>query len=224
MSKHQKLGGNALGRIILGSAIIVLIVGTPLFLTRTALAADAGYLRIVGFPGMDGSSKDPAHMNWTVISTVVSADLNGDATADRESSAPSVSELTAKPMGGTSAPSSGKSASDSWSAPTNRAAIGSSTSGAGAGKVTTSDAASALPTGKRMHKPFTITKEIDKSSPLLTQACVSGKHIPQVDVDLGNGQRYTLTDVMVSSVQKSGGSDRPMETVSFTYQKIEMTR
>jgi len=29
------------------------------------------------------------------------------------------------------------------------------------------DAASGLPTGKRQHKPFTITKEVDKSSPLL---------------------------------------------------------
>lgn len=29
------------------------------------------------------------------------------------------------------------------------------------------DAASGLPTGKRMHKPFVITKELDKSSPML---------------------------------------------------------
>lgn len=29
------------------------------------------------------------------------------------------------------------------------------------------DAASGLPTGKRMHKPFVITKELDKSSPVL---------------------------------------------------------
>lgn len=32
------------------------------------------------------------------------------------------------------------------------------------------DAASGLPTGKRMHKPFTITKELDKSSPLLAKS------------------------------------------------------
>ncbi|MGB5485766.1 MAG: type VI secretion system tube protein TssD, partial [Lysobacterales bacterium] len=31
------------------------------------------------------------------------------------------------------------------------------------------DAASGLPTGKRQHKPFTITKEVDESSPLLYQ-------------------------------------------------------
>jgi hypothetical protein len=31
------------------------------------------------------------------------------------------------------------------------------------------DAASGLPTGKRMHKPFVITKELDKSSPILAR-------------------------------------------------------
>lgn len=31
------------------------------------------------------------------------------------------------------------------------------------------DAASGLPTGKRMHKPFVITKELDKSSPVLAK-------------------------------------------------------
>lgn len=31
------------------------------------------------------------------------------------------------------------------------------------------DAASGLPTGKRMHKPFVITKELDKSSPVLVR-------------------------------------------------------
>jgi type VI secretion system (T6SS) effector Hcp len=33
------------------------------------------------------------------------------------------------------------------------------------GVVSPRDPASGLPTGKRMHKPFVITKEIDKSSP-----------------------------------------------------------
>lgn len=173
MAKNQKLGGNALGRIILGSAIVVLIAGTPLFLTRTALAANAGYMRIIiegAQSPLDGASKDPAHLNWNVISSVVSADLNGDATADRESSAPSVSEVTASHAIGsaTSGAGAGKAASDSWSAPTSKAAIGSATSGAGAGKVTASaprDMATGMASGKRMHKPFTITKEIDKSSP-----------------------------------------------------------
>lgn len=41
------------------------------------------------------------------------------------------------------------------------------------GSVTTPrDAASGLPTGKRQHKPLVITKELDKSSPLLMEAMV----------------------------------------------------
>ena len=41
-------------------------------------------------------------------------------------------------------------------------------------------------------------------------------------MDLASGGKYKLTDVMISSDTKSGG-DRPVETISFTYQKIEMT-
>lgn len=37
------------------------------------------------------------------------------------------------------------------------------------------DIASWLPTGRRMHKPFVITKELDKSSPLLYQALVNNE-------------------------------------------------
>src|ERR1700742_3211164 len=40
------------------------------------------------------------------------------------------------------------------------------------------DPASGLPTGKRMHKPFVITKELDKSSPLLYNALVNNENIP----------------------------------------------
>ena len=36
------------------------------------------------------------------------------------------------------------------------------------------DAASGLPTGKRQHKPFVITKEYDKSSPLLAKSSSGG--------------------------------------------------
>ncbi len=38
------------------------------------------------------------------------------------------------------------------------------------GVVSPRDAASGLPTGKRMHKPFTITKELDKTSPVFVAA------------------------------------------------------
>ena len=206
MTRNQKRVGNMFSRIFQGWAILLLMVGAPVFMTSSAWAAVDAYLRI---PGLDGASKDPAHMNWITVSSVVAADLNGDAQADREASAPSVSELTAKPT----------------PAGAQKANIGSSSSGAGAGKVSAPrDIATGQASGKRMHKPFTITKEIDKASPLLAQACASGKHFQEVDVELASGGKYKLTDVMISSDTKSSGGDRPMESISFTYQKIEMTR
>src|SRR3954451_14203214 len=41
------------------------------------------------------------------------------------------------------------------------------------------DAASGLPTGKRMHKPFVITKELDKASPLLYNILVTNENVPE---------------------------------------------
>ena len=239
MSKNQKSGGNMLGRIFLGSAIMVLMASAPVFL-QPAWAADAGYIKVISAHGasLDGASKDPAHLNWITVSSVVAADLNGDAMADREASAPSVSEhaivsprdpASGLPTGKAIAPSSTSSSSvqtareASSGMATGKEAIGSQSSGAGAGKVTAPrDMATGMASGKRMHKPFTITKEIDKASPMLAQAAASGEHLAEVDVQLASGGKYTLTDVMVSSVQKSSGGDRPMETISFTYQKIEM--
>src|ERR1700722_17321107 len=153
MSKNHNSRGNLVGRIVLGSAILVLMVGAPVFLTSTWAAVDS-FIRITGPNGMiDGGSKDPAHMNWVAVSSVVGGDLNGEAMADQ------------------AAADKSKSASDSWSAPT-KAAIGSQSSGAGAGKVTAPrGVATGLATGKRMPKPFTITKEVDKASPLLMKAC-----------------------------------------------------
>src|SRR5438309_5230899 len=39
------------------------------------------------------------------------------------------------------------------------------------------DAASGLPTGKRQHKPMQITKELDKSTPLLFNMLVNNENI-----------------------------------------------
>jgi hypothetical protein len=211
----------------------------------TAQAQTAGFIRVVTAQGaLDGASKDPAHLKWIPVASVVAADLNGDAMADRESSAPSVSEITVAREHG-SGMATGKSAN-----------IGSQSSGADAGKasndqkgqnstsgavdrgissptggssdrtaLTPRDASSGMATGKRMHKPFTITKEIDKASPLLARLAASGTPVPEVDVELPQGgamRRYVLQNVMVSSIQSVGGGDRPMESITFTYQKIEM--
>jgi type VI secretion system secreted protein Hcp len=82
------------------------------------------------------------------------------------------------------------------------------------------DAATGQATGKRQHKPFVITKQVDKSSPKLAEAVAKGKVFKTVEIGEANGT-YTLTDVVISSVQPSSGGDRPMESLSLNYTKIE---
>jgi type VI secretion system secreted protein Hcp len=194
MTTNQKFVGSMLKRIVPLSAIALLIAGAPIFMTLSAPAAIDTFIRI---DGVQGESKEPAHMNWITVSSVVANNLKDDAQADRQASAPSVSELNVKST-----------------------ATGS---GAGAGKVKQADLATGQSSGRRMHQPFTIVKEIDKASPLLVQACASGKHFSEVDVDLASGGHYKLSDVVISSDTKSAG-ERPVETISFTYQKIELTQ
>jgi type VI secretion system secreted protein Hcp len=107
------------------------------------------------------------------------------------------------------------------------------------------DAASGLPTGKRMHKPFVITKELDKSSPLLYNILVNNENIttwklehwtPQTDQRTGTGteiQHFTieLENANIASIDyRMANNKHPdlmkfaeYEDVSFTYEKITWT-
>jgi type VI secretion system secreted protein Hcp len=107
------------------------------------------------------------------------------------------------------------------------------------------DPASGLPTGKRMHKPFVVTKELDKSSPLLYNALVNNENIPdwqlqfwtpQIKATTGSGnevQHYTvkLTNANVASIAfRMANNKHPdlmkfaeYEEVAFTYQKVGWT-
>jgi type VI secretion system secreted protein Hcp len=107
------------------------------------------------------------------------------------------------------------------------------------------DAASGLPTGKRQHKPFVITKELDKSTPLLMNALTNNENIPewelqfwapQLSATTGTGaevQHYTvkLTNANIASINfRQLNNKNPelsryaeYEEVAFTYQKIEWT-
>ncbi|MFS8070823.1 MAG: type VI secretion system tube protein TssD [Byssovorax sp.] len=107
------------------------------------------------------------------------------------------------------------------------------------------DPASGLPTGKRMHKPFVITKELDKSSPLLYNALVNNENIsewqlqywtPQLKATSGTGnevQHYTvkLTNANVASIAfRMANNKHPdlmkfaeYEEIAFTYQKVGWT-
>ncbi len=107
------------------------------------------------------------------------------------------------------------------------------------------DAASGLPTGKRMHKPFVITKELDKATPLLYAALTTNENIsewelqfwtPQLRATTGTGnevQHYTvkLTNANIASISfRMANNKHPdlmkfaeYEEIAFTYQKIEWT-
>jgi type VI secretion system secreted protein Hcp len=106
------------------------------------------------------------------------------------------------------------------------------------------DSASGLPTGKRQHKPFVITKEVDKSSPLLYNALINNENIiewelqfwtPQIRAG-GVGaerQHYTvkLTNANIASIDfRMLNNKNPelvkyaeYEEIAFSYQKITWT-
>jgi len=107
------------------------------------------------------------------------------------------------------------------------------------------DPQSGLPTGQRMHKPFVITKELDKASPILLHVLCSNENLsevtikfwtPQLKAASGAGsevQHYTvkLTNANIANISFHQANIRNPELVKFaeyeeiamTYQKIEWT-
>jgi type VI secretion system secreted protein Hcp len=95
------------------------------------------------------------------------------------------------------------------------------------------DAASGLPTGKRQHKPFVITKRIDRSTPLLNSMLVNNENIPEWKLEVYEpnskgveAQVYTvkLVNANIASIKIVTDDDGNLrEVVTFTYQKIEWT-
>jgi type VI secretion system secreted protein Hcp len=103
------------------------------------------------------------------------------------------------------------------------------------------DAATGLPTGKRQHRPITITKEVDKASPLLANILVRNENITEWELKFfrAGQQRGTETHYysirltnasitgirleMLNNAYPDNVSHAVREHVTFTYQKIEWT-
>ena len=102
------------------------------------------------------------------------------------------------------------------------------------------DPVSGLPTGKRMHKPFVITKEVDRASPLLYGVLCTNENVREARVDFWTStptgqekQHYTvrLTNANISAINLKMANLRQTklarlpeyEEISFTYEKIEWT-
>lgn len=105
----------------------------------------------------------------------------------------------------------------SWSWGVNN--IGSQSSSAGAGKVHVHD--------------ISITKVVDKASPLFWRNCVAGSHFKTVVLYMdpapssvgapsGDSMVLTLENALISGISLSSGGDRPTESVSFNYSKIKI--
>jgi type VI secretion system secreted protein Hcp len=90
------------------------------------------------------------------------------------------------------------------------------------------DAASGLPTGKRQHKPVTITKRLDKATPLLYSAIVNNETLSVTLRFYRTGpdkivRNYYTIDLQNANVADIHTGPRDTEVVSFTYQKITWT-
>jgi len=102
------------------------------------------------------------------------------------------------------------------------------------------DAASGLPTGKRQHKPLTITKEIDKATPLLMSVLVNnenikdwelrfwqpskaGKEVQFYTIQLTNASIAGIRSEMLNNKYAENMQHKEREHISFCYQKVIWT-
>ncbi|MDX6453191.1 MAG: type secretion system secreted protein Hcp [Gaiellaceae bacterium] len=85
------------------------------------------------------------------------------------------------------------------------------------------DAASGLPTGKRQHKPITITKEWGPSTPLLLNALTTNESLTSVLIGLLRDGKPIATVKLTNASVSNYVSHGLTESWSFTYQKIEWT-
>ena len=93
------------------------------------------------------------------------------------------------------------------------------------------DADSGQPTGVRVHQPLRIVKLIDKASPKLYQALVTGERLVvelkwyRIDPMGGEEHYFTtkLEDAIIVAIKPSVSTLRHMEDVSFIYSKIIWT-
>jgi type VI secretion system secreted protein Hcp len=81
--------------------------------------------------------------------------------------------------------------------------------------------------GRTSITSLSVTKGMDKASPVLQQAAAEGRHYKTVVLEFvsrtkGEHYQITMNDVVVSSVRVNSGADRPGESVAFQFVKFEM--
>ena len=76
-----------------------------------------------------------------------------------------------------------------------------------------------------------IMKVVDKVSPLLFDDCVTGNYLKTVDIiydkPMGDDQqdyyKIHMENALITSIQHSGSSENPVESLSFAYSKIKVS-
>jgi type VI secretion system secreted protein Hcp len=99
----------------------------------------------------------------------------------------------------------------------NPVTIGPTGTGAGAGKASFSD--------------LNVTASVDASTPVLNAAVASGHHFPTAVLTFTWGATgstpatltYELDDVAIESIQQSGGTSAPVESLSLAFAKVHWT-
>ena len=85
--------------------------------------------------------------------------------------------------------------------------------------------------GRADHEEFSFSKRLDSASPILAQHVCSGKHIPNIRVELCRAMEaktvymaYEFKDSTIASVSQSGsanaGDPTPFEEISIRYAEI----
>lgn len=85
--------------------------------------------------------------------------------------------------------------------------------------------------GRANVSDVTIMKVLDKTSPLLFDDCVTGNYLKKVDViydkPMGDSQedyfKIHMEDALITSIQLSGSSENPVESISFAFSKVKVS-
>jgi type VI secretion system secreted protein Hcp len=88
-----------------------------------------------------------------------------------------------------------------------------------------------LASGKRQFSEIVIQKAVDPASISLFKSFLTGEHVKSVEIDFTTTHHDTATtylkidlaNVLISSFSISSGGDRPTESISFNFQKIQTT-
>jgi type VI secretion system secreted protein Hcp len=181
-----------------------------------------GQLRVITVVGGDSCKKHESPLNWSITGPQGPQGPAGAQGAQGPQGPPGQTVTTSNPVIGQFSAKGQKTGQF-------HGGDGSQTlidfSGFTEGVVSPRDPASGLPTGKRQHKPITITKEIDASSPLLYNACVTNENLSEVVINLYSpgGSTPTTTVKLTNASCADLEHDGQTEKVSFTFQKIEWT-